>query len=332
MKPTTSNLVVCVLLLMGILVSGCTMQSQAPANQTVQPQAPVQTYACPDGTIVTNLANCPPQAPAQNASVTKYVCPDNSTVDNPSECPPVKAANVSSGTCSDGTKQLACATDKPMFCDLNLNLVEKASRCGCPANSDAYEDTCLLRCSDGTLSGQCSITKPEQCHNGTLTDNPGACGCPSGYVLNGSACAVYVLTPEDTYLNASVLQNRYVELTNLGLDFTVVRAGYYQEVQPAATERYIRLDLQVTNRGSQPTYLFDSDMRIVDYNNNQYAVDGGTFQSGIIEPEAEVKGTALFDLGAAQMPSEVTLYINDNANNVTAVRTILVTLNNTQPD
>jgi hypothetical protein len=329
MKPSQSNLVVCALLLFGILMAGCTMQGQVPANQTVQPQAPTPTYACPDGTIVTNISDCPAQAPAQNATVTKYVCPDNSTVDNPSECPPARAANVSSDTCSDGTKQLACATDKPMFCDINLNLVEKASRCGCPVNSDPYEDTCLLRCPDGTLSGECSTTKPQQCYNGTLTDNPGLCGCPTGYVVSGSTCAVYVLTPEDVYLNSSVLQNRYVKLVNANLDFTVVRAGYYEDVEPAATERYMRLDLDVTNRGSQPTYLFDSDMKIVDDNNNQYSADGGTFQSGVIEPDAEVRGSVLFDLGTAQMPPEVTLYINDNGNNVTAVQMMLVTLNNT---
>ncbi len=36
------------------------------------------------------------------------------------------------------------------------------------------------KCSDGTVYGECSTTKPEYCVNGLLTNNCDFCGCPSG--------------------------------------------------------------------------------------------------------------------------------------------------------
>ncbi|PKP54492.1 MAG: hypothetical protein CVT90_00995, partial [Candidatus Altiarchaeales archaeon HGW-Altiarchaeales-3] len=39
-------------------------------------------------------------------------------------------------------------------------------------------------CSDGTLYGQCSTTKPKYCNNGTLIDNCSLCGCDAGQDCN----------------------------------------------------------------------------------------------------------------------------------------------------
>ena len=43
-------------------------------------------------------------------------------------------------------------------------------------------------CSDGTLYGECSSTKPKYCENGTLINKAGTCGCPSGKVRDGNNC------------------------------------------------------------------------------------------------------------------------------------------------
>lgn len=39
-------------------------------------------------------------------------------------------------------------------------------------------------CNDGTISGQCSETKPVYCDNGTLINKCSVCGCPSGKTCN----------------------------------------------------------------------------------------------------------------------------------------------------
>jgi len=46
----------------------------------------------------------------------------------------------------------------------------------------------ILTCSDGTLYGQCSATKPLYCSDGTLTNNCGICGCPVGQACQAGLC------------------------------------------------------------------------------------------------------------------------------------------------
>jgi len=54
-------------------------------------------------------------------------------------------------------------------------------------------------CSDGTLYGQCSVTKPKYCDNGNLVDRCGApnnCGCPGGQSCNATNNSCYTpVTP-----------------------------------------------------------------------------------------------------------------------------------------
>jgi subtilisin family serine protease len=47
-------------------------------------------------------------------------------------------------------------------------------------------------CSDGTQSGQCSLTKPKYCDNGNLIDKCTVCNCSSGLVCNPTTNACYV--------------------------------------------------------------------------------------------------------------------------------------------
>ena len=44
------------------------------------------------------------------------------------------------------------------------------------------------KCSDGTLYGFCSNTKPLYCKDGNLINNCSLCGCPSGQACDGSLC------------------------------------------------------------------------------------------------------------------------------------------------
>jgi hypothetical protein len=43
-------------------------------------------------------------------------------------------------------------------------------------------------CSDGTLYGQCSSSKPLYCQGGSLVNRAGTCGCPSGQEPDGNDC------------------------------------------------------------------------------------------------------------------------------------------------
>jgi hypothetical protein len=43
-------------------------------------------------------------------------------------------------------------------------------------------------CSDGTLYGECSSTRPRYCLDGALVNRAGICGCPSGYDVSGNDC------------------------------------------------------------------------------------------------------------------------------------------------
>ncbi|PKP54345.1 MAG: hypothetical protein CVT90_01745, partial [Candidatus Altiarchaeales archaeon HGW-Altiarchaeales-3] len=55
-------------------------------------------------------------------------------------------------------------------------------------------------CSDGTLYGSCSTTKPEYCDNGTLIDDCNLCGCDAGQECNATSGSCY-LTPMDCTCN-----------------------------------------------------------------------------------------------------------------------------------
>ena len=47
-------------------------------------------------------------------------------------------------------------------------------------------------CSDGTPYGQCSVTTPNYCSNGTIVNNCSLCGCPTGQSCNATTNACYV--------------------------------------------------------------------------------------------------------------------------------------------
>ncbi|MCX6722665.1 MAG: hypothetical protein NT094_01180, partial [Candidatus Staskawiczbacteria bacterium] len=52
-----------------------------------------------------------------------------------------------------------------------------------------------IKCSDGTLSGQCSLNKPGYCsQTGQSVDNPALCGCPNLMIVSGSQCVKKVIS------------------------------------------------------------------------------------------------------------------------------------------
>ncbi|MCX6772937.1 MAG: hypothetical protein NTV88_04165 [Candidatus Micrarchaeota archaeon] len=75
--------------------------ANASASQAQQAQpTPKQTYACPDGTVVTDLANCP--KPTKT-----YSCPDGSVVTDLSSCPKCPASCDDNNTCTADSCGLA---------------------------------------------------------------------------------------------------------------------------------------------------------------------------------------------------------------------------------
>ncbi|MBU0505705.1 DUF4352 domain-containing protein [bacterium] len=347
-------------LLMGILLFGCTQGQQSldvAGYSNNPPQQPQQTYACPDGTIVTDISNCPatanpsieyicwndqtvsqasdcpPQQLTQNVKTEDtlvYVCADQSVVDDPSLCDHAdEQTEVLTDACSDGTAKLSCSSDKPYFCDTTLSLIQKASRCGCPTGYDAYTDTCLARCPDGTRSGLCSTsTTSKECQNGVLYDNPAKCGCQDGYEydISSNNCEIHVKTDEDVWLEDSVEQNHYLKLDSF--DLTIIRAGYYTDDSWFTSTDYIRLDIEIRNTGDEPKYFFISNMALVDSFGNQYDYTyGGTFDSSKLHTGTKRSGSVYFEMGE-ERPSEVTLKVDDGYDSswdpvVRSVRVIL---------
>jgi len=101
-----------------------------------------------------------------------------------------------STSCSDGTGYGLCSTTKPSYCSSG-SLIDNASVCGCPIGYNISGNSCIVNstgnstsCSDGTLYGQCSATKPSYCSSGVLVNNASVCGCPIGYNISGNNCVI----------------------------------------------------------------------------------------------------------------------------------------------
>jgi hypothetical protein len=82
-------------------------------------------------------------------------------------------------------------------------------------------ETPTQKCTDDTIYGQCSSTKPKYCNNGTLENKCSTCGCPDGKECqNNGACVVAVQkcsddtvygqcsTAKPKYCNNGTLENK----------------------------------------------------------------------------------------------------------------------------
>lgn len=108
---------------------------------------------------------------------------------------------ITVGSCADGTQYGKCSTANPgSYCTGSIsapNLQIYVAMCKCEAvagwvqQGDGESAVCVqAKCTDGTMSGACSSTKPKVCINGALTDNSTKCGCPAGKRVapNGLLC------------------------------------------------------------------------------------------------------------------------------------------------
>jgi|GEM_PF-6807700 len=99
--------------------------------------------------------------------------------------------------CSDNTPFNQCSSSRPLFC-LGGSLINRALTCGCPSGQAPSGDNCVpiqtqqQTCTDGTLFGQCSPTRPLFCNNGVLINRATTCGCPSGQAASGDVCVLTV--------------------------------------------------------------------------------------------------------------------------------------------
>lgn len=97
--------------------------------------------------------------------------------------------------CSDNTQSGQCSPTKPKYCTLG-QLVDNATKCGCPAGKTASASGLLCvypPCNDNGVSvpdGTCSSKKGKKCVNGVLVDKASECGCATGETRDGETCGV----------------------------------------------------------------------------------------------------------------------------------------------
>lgn len=88
--------------------------------------------------------------------------------------------------CSDGTEYGQCSVNRPFWCTNTGQYDANCQLCGCPENCECLsDDTCKYSPVAGgvaTCSGNACVAgnPPIACRNGQLTQDCGACGCPSG--------------------------------------------------------------------------------------------------------------------------------------------------------
>ncbi len=155
---------------------------------------PPETNACSDGTPYGECSSTKPLY-CDNGLLTDKCsscgCPSGTTCDQTFQA-------CRAQRCSDGTRYNQCSLGhSPIYCD-NGTIINKCSVCGCvtgqscnQTSNQCYVSVNPQTCSDGTLYGQCSTTKPKYCNNGNLTISCSTCGCPTGQSCNQTTSACY---------------------------------------------------------------------------------------------------------------------------------------------
>jgi hypothetical protein len=149
--------------------------------------------SCSDGT---QGGQCSQQKPME--------CLLGSLAANAAKCGCPAGMRVASGgticeyiPCIDGgvsVPEAACSPITSGKMCVNGTLVDKASSCPCKAGTSRQGEACIaVLCHDGTIAGECSASKPQECAmagNGTgvLVDNAARCGCPPGQHASGNSC------------------------------------------------------------------------------------------------------------------------------------------------
>jgi hypothetical protein len=158
-----------------------------------EPEKPI-VQKCSDSTL---FKQCSTNKP-------KY-CDNGNLIDKCSSCGcPSGKQCQSNGSCTvspQATCQNECSEFGLKRCSNNSyqtcgnydadNCLEWSSTTNCLSNTVCQDGNCIQqKCSDGTLYGQCSTSKPKYCENGNLIDKASICGCPSGYEVISDTCAL----------------------------------------------------------------------------------------------------------------------------------------------
>ena len=183
---------------LGVLVQdagacGCPAGWKASAQDSTQCVPSASNGLCADGTPTGSCAQSKPlycgnglleeNAPACG-------CPSG-FVASGNSCLPFSIPS----NCADGSALNSCSASKPLFCNQQGGLVERASQCGCPSGwqaSASDSSQCVpvgvTQCAGGVAVGACSPSKPLYCDNGLLQERASQCGCPTDFDVVGDSC------------------------------------------------------------------------------------------------------------------------------------------------
>ena len=222
-----------------------------------------------------------PFSAVQNGSSVKieYFANATDNADNYNTTPPKNFTVVGNSSCNDfGTpifnRQCASNGTQSFICSCSSDgcaLLKKCvDVCYCPSgfSCNSTNQVCSLpsgtsACSDGTPYGQCSITLPKYCNNGTIVNNCIECGCPSSQICNSTNQSCYVPTTSrcsdgTLYGQCSIVRPKYCNQGVL-IDYCSL-CGCLSGTQcslsnsscfvPSNPEKYIRLELISPNAPS----------------------------------------------------------------------------------
>jgi hypothetical protein len=218
---------------------------------------------CSDGTIWEQCSTTKPKLCSLRDLINRCStcgCPSGETCQTDGSC-----AVPATPTCSDGTFYGQCSTNayfSNAYCNNQGQLVyNNCYLCGCSTSSTCGTDGwCTssaseithLTCSDGTLYGQCSSTKPKYCVNGNLIDDASACGCPAGYTSSGDSCIKFIEVGTCGSLIKTDDASKNVDIVFLSLD--KIGSSNLNEFQLGLNE-HINLMLSIEPFKSKKDYI-----------------------------------------------------------------------------
>ena len=278
-----------------LLAAGCcgiSAPNNSPAANapTQQGQTPTQTYACPDGSIVTDLAECPrSQAPVQQSQPTPtqartYSCQDGKIVTNLAECPKCPTLCDDNNPCTKDT----CGLDTNYKCK---NEILSGSQAGCSGNLDnCMEQTCSVGvCTTQKQSpypkcvadSDCNDNKPNTvdkcnaagtCH--ATCSNNAVTSCTNGDGICPSNCDVFSDSDCNAFTPGTTVENSKFKMTISNPYIQICTKDYGDHAQSA----HLVFDLSVEIKSGQDSvYMSSSEFNVVDSAKNQY--DGSIFNS-----------------------------------------------------
>ena len=201
-------------------VSGWVQQGVGDSATCVQ-------AACADGTMSGSCSSTRPK-----------MCVAGNLVDNATACgcepgSVISGNSCTSAFCADGTGYGGCSINNPgYYCNGTPPVLENMlSLCPCSNYPGSVQQgtgnnaTCVqATCADGTVTGQCSPTKPKMCVDGVLVDNATHCGCPTGTFKQGELCitqTVETISSCGTLVTANIIYTLNQSVNATGTCFSI---------------------------------------------------------------------------------------------------------------